>query len=108
MKNSNYRPYLKGLFLSFFLLICNSTLYAQQPSKVRDSTSTTFSFGTLDPLDPPSITSKYSYDPLTDRYFFNTTVGDFDINYPIILTPKQFQELVMNESLRQYYKDKIG
>ena len=91
----------------FFLLICNSTLYAQQPSKVRDSTSTTFSFGTLDPLDPPSITSKYSYDPLTDRYFFNTTVGDFDINYPIILTPKQFQELVMNESLRQYYKDKI-
>ena len=107
MKNSNYRPYLKGLFLIFFLLICNSTLYAQQPSKVRDSTSTTFSFGTLDPLDPPSITSKYSYDPLTDRYFFNTTVGDFDINYPIILTPKQFQELVMNESLRQYYKDKI-
>ena len=107
MKISNNKSFFKRLFFAVLFLNCCSGLFAQTPATVRDSTSTTFSFGKLDTPNPSSIESKYTYDPLTDRYFFNTSVGDFDINYPIILTPKQFQELAMNESLKRYYKDKI-
>jgi cell surface protein SprA len=91
----------------FFGLICSSVLFAQQPTTVRDSTSTTFSFGSLDTPDPSSIESKYTYDPLTNRYFYTSKIGDFNINYPVILTPKEFQELVLKESLKSYYKAKV-
>ena len=107
MKKSNHLPFLKNLFLVVFLLICNSAIFAQQPATVRDSTSTTFSFGSLYTPDPASIISKYTYDPLTNRYFYTSTIGDFNINYPIILTPKEFQELALQENLKQYYKDKV-
>ena len=107
MKKSNHLPSLKNLFLVVFLLICNSAIFAQQPATVRDSISTTFSFGSLYTPDPVSIISKYTYDPLTNRYFYTSTIGDFNINYPIILTPKEFQELALQENLKQYYKDKV-
>ena len=107
MKTSNHRLYLKKLFFAVFLLICTVDMFAQQPATVIDSTSTTFSFGTLDTPDPASIINKYTYDPLTNRYFYTSTIGDFNINYPIILTAKEFQELALKESLKQYYKEKI-
>jgi cell surface protein SprA len=82
--------------------------YAQQvPVTVQDSTATTFSFGNLTLPNPNSIVSKYTYDPLTDRYIYNETVGNFNINYPIILTPAEYQRLVLQENLRNYYKQKI-
>jgi len=107
LKKPNHLPNLKNLFLVVFLLICNSAIFAQQPATVRDSISTTFSFGSLYTPDPASIISKYTYDPLTNRYFYTSTIGDFNINYPIILTPKEFQELALQENLKQYYKDKV-
>jgi cell surface protein SprA len=57
--------------------------------------------------NPNSIVSKYTYDPLTDRYIYTETVGNFNINYPIILTPAEYQRLVMQENMRMYYKQKI-
>jgi cell surface protein SprA len=49
----------------------------------------------------------YSYDPVTGRYYYTSKIGDFNINYPVILTPKEFQELLYNENLKAYYKEKI-
>ena len=69
----------------------NSVLFAQQPTTVRDSTSTTFSFGKLDTPDPASIESKYTYDPLTDRrgrgakYSFASASGSVDQNLNAVL-----------------------
>ena len=68
-------------------------LWSQQTPIVRDSTSTTFSFRDLNPPDPSSVINKYTYDPITDRYYYTSKVGDYDIKYPIILTPKEFQAL---------------
>jgi cell surface protein SprA len=107
LKTANYKSYFKRLFLAVLFLHSTSILFAQDPTTVRDSTSTTFSFGKLDTPDPASIESKYTYDPLTDRYFYTSTVGDFNINYPVILTPKEFQDLVVKESLKAYYKEKL-
>jgi cell surface protein SprA len=89
-----------------FLCIVN---FAQQPPQNRpnDSTSTGFSFGNLNIPDPESIVSKYTYDPITDRYIYTESIGNFNINYPIILTPAEFRKLVEQENLRNYYKDKI-
>ena len=92
--------------LTSMMLLLYIASFAQQ-TKVRDSTSTTFSFNNLLLPNPDSIVSKYTYDPLTDRYIFNQSLGKININYPIILTPEEFRKLVAQENLRNYYKEKI-
>jgi len=88
--------------------LCFTTLSAQEtPGTVQDSTKTTYSFADLSLPNPDSIVTKYEYDPTTDRYIYSETLGNFNINYPIILTPKEFQELVDKENLKSYYKEKI-
>tara|TARA_R110000796_G_scaffold41772_4_gene103647 strand:- start:256732 stop:263889 length:7158 start_codon:yes stop_codon:yes gene_type:complete len=72
-----------------------------------DSVKTGFYLGRIKLKNPESIVSKYTYDPKLDRYIYTESVGDFDISYPIILTPAQYQELVRKENMKSYFKDKI-
>ena len=83
-------------------------VFGQQNPVAQDTTSTGFSLGSLTMPNPASIISKYTYDPLTNRYIYTETVGNFNINYPIILTPAEYQKLVIQEALRNYYKQKIN
>jgi cell surface protein SprA len=62
--------------------------------------------GTLKLADPNSVLSAYTYDPITDRYIYTKTFEGFNINYPIVLTPKEYQELVTRESIRKYFQKK--
>jgi hypothetical protein len=41
---------------------------------------------------------------VTDRYIYTNSVDGFSINYPIILTPKQYESLVLKESMRDFKK----
>lgn len=85
------------------MLISNS-LFAQETETEQDSTSTTFAMGKLNMPNPSSIVSKYTYDPILDRYIYTEKIGNFNINYPLILTPDEFQKLVLQEKLKDYYK----
>ncbi|HEX9826870.1 MAG TPA: cell surface protein SprA, partial [Flavobacteriaceae bacterium] len=89
------------------LLLIDGFVFAQQTPTAQDTTKTGFSLGHINMPNPESIVSKYTYDPLTDRYIYTETVGEFNINYPIILTPDEYQQLVVQENLKSYYKQKI-
>ncbi|WP_240911231.1 T9SS outer membrane translocon Sov/SprA [Yeosuana marina] len=99
-----YKLINRYLFLCFAFLF-SLTVWSQQPE--QDSTATGFSLGKIKMPNPNGIESKYTYDPITDRYIYTEKVGSFNINYPIILTPKEYQDLVERENLRSYYKQKI-
>ena len=71
-----------------------------------DSVKTGFDLGKLLIDNPESIVSKYIYDPNLDRYIYNESVGEFNIGYPIILTPDQYFDLVQKESMKDYFKEK--
>lgn len=75
--------------------------------QAQDSTSTGVTMGRLDLPNPPSIQDLYTYDPITDRYIYTKTLGGFSISYPLILTPKEYQDLLLREQMRSYFKDKI-
>ncbi len=111
MKTTNttiYKLALQYVLASFMLFFCAISFAQQTPATtVRDSTSTTFSFGNLLMPNPNSIVSKYTYDPITDRYIYTESVGNFNINYPLILTPAEYYKLLGQENLRDYYKQKI-
>jgi len=86
----------------------STSVFSQEDETVQDSTKTTFSFSNLSLPNPNSIQAKYTYDPITDRYIYTEKLGDFNINYPIILSPEEYQKLVDKENLKNYYREKIA
>ena len=106
--NAILRP--KGLKY-FFLCICIgfvSLATAQEDAEqVQDSVKTGVALGQLRLDNPKSIVSRYTYNPELDRYIYTESIGDFDISYPIILTPEQYFELIRKEGMKSYFKEKI-
>ncbi|MEP1488134.1 MAG: cell surface protein SprA [Algibacter sp.] len=107
LNESIIRSRIKHTKSAFLLLtfLCSLSVWSQQP--VQDSVKTGFNLGSIKIPKSSSIESKYTYDAITDRYIFTEKVGDFNINYPIILTPKEYQDFVAKENLKSYYKEKI-
>lgn len=93
-----------GIFLLFLFL--SSNVQAQVEEEEQDSTATGYSVGKVEINNPPSIVEAYTYDPVTNRYVYTNTVDGFNINYPIILTPEEYQQLVLRESMREYFQQK--
>jgi len=94
---------------SFFklLLILTFIFSGFTQVKAQDSTATGSSMGRLDLPNPTSIQDLYTYDPITDRYIYTKRLGNFDITYPIILTPQEYQDLILKEQMKTYFKEKI-
>lgn len=86
------------------IMLMTVSVFAQEDETEQDSTKTTFALGKLKMPNPSSIVSKYTYDPILDRYIYTEKIGSFNINYPLILTPEEFQRLVLEEKLKEYYK----
>lgn len=105
LTSHNFNTLTKTHFALIVSLLTSVVVWAQQPA--QDSIKTGFDLGTIKTARPSGIESKYTYDAITDRYIYTEKIGEFNINYPVILTPKEFQELIAKENLRSYYKDKI-
>ena len=90
--------------LALMMLIGGSTYGQEIEDQEQDSTKTTFALGKLKMPNPDSIVTKYTYDPILDRYIYSEKIGNFNINYPLILTPGEYQNLVLQEKLKEYYR----
>ncbi len=98
----------KQLVVFIILFGFTQFIVAQEANEQEvDSVKTGYTLGSLRMNNPNSIVSKYTYDPTLDSYIYTETVGEFDISYPIILTPAQYQELVRKENMKSYFKDKM-
>ena len=103
-----YIKYRLSLFSLLILLVFAALpAHAQDGETETDSVQTGVALGSIRMEDPPSIVSKYTYDAKLDRYIYTESVGDYDISYPIILTPEDYFELVRREGMKSYFKDKI-
>ncbi|MGB5318834.1 cell surface protein SprA, partial [Eudoraea sp.] len=104
LKSLRFKIFLHTII---FLGVCASSLAQEGNNQEVDSVQTGFALGKLVLENPDSIVSKYIYDPKLDRYIYSETIGDFDISYPIILTPEQYFDLVQKENTKSYFKEKI-
>lgn len=77
----------------------------EELQKARDTVKG-YSAGKVEMANPSSIVDAYTYDPVTNRYIYTEQFDGFNINYPIILTPEEYEELVLRESMREYYQQK--
>ncbi|AUP81582.1 T9SS outer membrane translocon Sov/SprA [Flavivirga eckloniae] len=99
--------YLKKSQNAFLILALLFSVGAWSQEPVQDSVKTGYNVGRLKTPKPNSVESKYTYDPETNRYIYTEKIGNFDLKYPIILTPKEYYDLVAKENLKSYYKEKI-
>lgn len=106
--NSSIYTLYKNHLVTFVALMCSLFAFSQEPVE-QDSTATVtgYNLGNMQMPNPNSIESKYTYDPITDRYIYTETVGSFNVNYPIILTREEYEDLVLKESIQSYYKQQI-
>ncbi len=103
LKSSSFK--LLHLWVLFITVLAGA--YGQETEVETDSTETGIALGRLELQDPESIVSRYTYDPQLDRYIYTQQVGEYDITYPVILTPEQYLELVEQENMKSYFKEKI-
>ncbi len=89
------------------VLFCGFNAVGQVNQQQQDTVAKGYAVGKVSIDNPPSILSAYTYDPLTNRYVYTKSVDDFSIDYPIILTPEEYEKLVLQESRRNYFKKKI-
>ena len=106
MKTIYYNHFNYFLKISSFLLVffCGFNSFAQVEPTVKDTLG--YNTGKIGIKDPNSIVNAYTYDAATNRYIYTSTFEGFNINYPIILTPKEYEELVLREAMREYFKKK--
>ena len=95
-------------FCAFLIvLFCGFALQAQVNPVIQDTIVPGFSTGKIDIKDPKSIVTAYTYDPVTGMYKLSKTFGDYLADYPSILTPKEYEDRLRKESMRNYFKDKL-
>src|SRR5690606_21675063 len=93
-------------FCLVWSLVFSSQLFAQDPVTESDTTRTGYATGTLNLPNPSGIVAAYRYDPILDRYIYTETIGRYNFSVPLILTPDEYQELVIQEEIRNYFREK--
>lgn len=92
--------------LAFIIMLFSFSLQAQVDEEEQDSIKKGVDVGKIQLPNPQSVADLYTYNATTDRYIYTSSVGDFNIKYPLILTTKQYQELILREEMRKYYQEK--
>ena len=95
----------KKFIFSTVILFITAFSYAQEETE-QDSIPQGYTFGNVNIKDPQSIQSLYTYDPIIDRYIFSKKIGDVNVSYPLVLTIEEYQDLVLREQMKEYFKQK--
>ncbi|MDR2918552.1 MAG: cell surface protein SprA [Tannerella sp.] len=56
--------------------------------------------------DPENIQTTIDYDLQTGMYIIRTRIGDMELGTPMSLTPEEYQDYSLQESMRAYYRQK--
>lgn len=88
----------------FWLLTFPLDSFGQETPVGQDSTRTGYATGNISLPNPGSIVAAYEYDPVLDRYIYSEKLGTYNLSIPLILTPEEYQQLVIQEEIRNYFK----
>lgn len=84
-------------------------LWSQQTLDLQPKDSIFEAFkGKIELTDVEKLVESYEFDPETNTYVFSKNYEDFIINYPKVLTRKQYEELLLKKNMRDYFRQKIA
>ena len=79
-----------------------ATLYGQ------DSTGSSFELGAIAFPQNDSPLDNYIYDTEREVYVYVQSDGNYPLNTPLVLSPKEYERLVLKEQMNAYFKDKVS
>ncbi len=107
MRKNNFFNFNFSFFaLTFFLATMGAFSQEEENETEQDSTKTGYRLGQIQLQNPNSIIGKYTYDPVLDRYLYTEKIGDVDVSYPIVLTREEYRQLILEEQMKEYFKQK--
>ena len=95
------------IYIFLLVFFCGFVSQAQVQGVVQDTIKKGYDTGEIQMANPQSILSAYTYDPVTDTYVYTNSIDDFNINYPIVLTPAEYEKLMLKESMNDYFSKKL-
>ena len=98
--------FFNTLSLSYIVILhvgltYNATLYGQ------DKTDSTYELGSISFPNKDSPLDHYIYDTDLDLYVYVQSDGNYPLNTPLVLSPKEYQRLFLKEQMNTYFKDKV-
>ena len=57
---------------------------------------------------PMNLRTEAEYDAKTDRYYIRTKLGNTEIGVPMVLTPEEYLDWTLKQSMQSYYRQKNG
>jgi len=104
LKNNWLQAYKLSVILLFFF--CIQMSFAQEEDGIND-TIKGYNVGKIQLKNPKSVVGAYTYDEKNDQYVYNNKFGEYNIDFPQILTRKEYEDRVRKESIRNYFKEKL-
>ena len=102
-KSDNFFILCRCLLAAFLVGVVFSTnLYGQ------NATESAYDLGTLSFPKTQSPLDHYVYDTEKEVYVYVQTDGNYPLNTPLVLTPKEYQRLLLKEQMNTYFKDKVS
>ena len=93
------------LFILSFLAF-DAYAQVEETEVEQDSVKTGVTLGNVRIPDPQSIQNLYTYDPVINRYIFTKQINEVNIAYPMVLTPEEYQDLILRQQMKEYFKQK--
>ncbi len=107
--SNHFYKHLKYTFSLLFLVmgvVVQAQVTEEEESEASRDTIKGYNTGKVELKNPTSIVEAYEYDPRTNTYIYTNKFDGFNISYPVMLTPEEYEQLVLRESMRQYYQEK--
>ena len=88
-----------------FVLFFNNVI--GQKTVNLDTIENTVYLGKFKLKTPSFFKSKYTYDPVLNKYIYSTKLGDIDVGMPLVLTPEEYRKRIKEENIKSYFSEKI-
>jgi len=94
----------KFAWIVLVLVLWNASAQQDTTATARD-TLQNYPALQVDFPDVPSIRDLYEYDPEKNLYIKKKQVGEYDVGFPMVLTPTQYYELLKREQINKNFKE---
>ena len=108
MKTSSRIKILLKYFILFIFLGNVAPMWAQVDEETPTEEDEVIIRGNIALKDVDSIMKMYTYDPVSDRYIYTITNNEFNLQYPMVLTRKQYEDILLKAAMREYYAKRLA
>ena len=97
------------IYLKYFLVVIFLGNAAPALAQIEETDEETVIMrGAISLKDVDSIMKMYTYDPVSDKYLYTVTNNEYNLEYPMVLTRKEYEDILLKAAMREYYAKRLA